>query len=204
MCGCLVSGRRPVATADPVWPRGVSTPQARRRCNSQSFHGENLPGDVRRLGMMRSMSETPGPPNPPPAAASTLTSPPPAGVTSPAKPSKLYQATAWVVIVAGIVFIVATIFFSGFAFGRRTHLHCKHGHTMFQPGGPQMGGPPPGAGQWLFVFPGGPGGPVGPGGPGGMGGMGGMGPGGMGGMGPSNMPGGPSPSTTPSPAPRRP
>ncbi len=55
------------------------------------------------------MTETPQPAAPPPSAATT--SPPPSPQQE--KPPRLYRAAAWVVIVAGIVFTVAVIFFSG-------------------------------------------------------------------------------------------
>jgi hypothetical protein len=90
-----------------------------------------------------------------------------------------------VVIVAGIVFIVAVIFFTGAAVAGHDQ-HFRYHHGMFGPGGPE--GPNPGG---MFVFPGpfppgmGPGwpggppmmpGPFGPGmGPGGPGGPGGHG-----------------------------
>ncbi len=37
---------------------------------------------------------------------------------TPARPPRLYQAAAWVAIVAGIVFIVGAVFFTGFFMGR--------------------------------------------------------------------------------------
>ncbi|EUA24335.1 hypothetical protein I552_3367 [Mycobacterium xenopi 3993] len=49
---------------------------------------------------MRCMSETPGPSTPPvPVAASPAPQ---------QRPERLYQVAAWVAIVAGIVFVVAT------------------------------------------------------------------------------------------------
>ena len=71
------------------------------------------------------------------------------------------MAAAWVVIVAGIVFILATVFFAGAMVVGFNH-HCNYrDHMMYQPGGP---GGPWGAGPWQFVGPAGPGnGP--PGGP---------------------------------------
>lgn len=75
-------------------------------------------------------------------------------------PSWLTAAAAWVGIVAGIVFIVAVIFFSGFFLG--VHARGCHGHHGHR-----------GQGQWQG--PGGPGGMMGPGGTMGPGGM--MGPG---------------------------
>jgi uncharacterized membrane protein YgcG len=78
---------------------------------------------------------------------------------APAKPYWLYRFAAWVVIVAGILFIVTTIFFAGFRIaghGRYGH-HCHH-HAMVQPGVHRGPGGGPGSG-----FRGGPGGPGGAG-----------------------------------------
>jgi hypothetical protein len=36
------------------------------------------------------------------------------------RPNRLYQAAAWVAIVAGVVFIVGAVFFTGFALGRHS------------------------------------------------------------------------------------
>ena len=36
------------------------------------------------------------------------------------RPNRVYQAAAWVAIVAGVVFIVSAIFFTGFALGRNS------------------------------------------------------------------------------------
>ncbi len=87
------------------------------------------------------------------------------------------MAAAWVVIVAGIVFILSTIFFAGaVAVGIGEHCYYRHHHgMMFRPGGP---GGPWGPGPWQYGGPWGPGmapsfgpppgfGPGGPGGPGG-------------------------------------
>ncbi|HEY5841143.1 MAG TPA: hypothetical protein VIU87_06670 [Mycobacterium sp.] len=102
--------------------------------------------------------------------------------TAENKPNRLYQAAAWVAIVAGTLFIVAVIFFSGFILGRhsggpghfgghgwqhgmmeRQNRDGWGGPGMMRPGGPDQGGPGPGN------FGPGPGnfGPGGPGGPGG-------------------------------------
>jgi len=86
-------------------------------------------------------------------------------------------AAAWVVIVAGIVFILATVFFAGaMVVGIGQHCYYRHHHgMMFKPGGPwgpdggrwQNGGPyGPGMAPQYGPPPGfGTGGPVGPGGP---------------------------------------
>jgi hypothetical protein len=85
--------------------------------------------------------------------------------------SRLTAVAAWVGIVAGVVFIVAVIFFSGFILGAHGGGH-RGGHHGGGDRGFAMehrGGPPP-------MFPMGPGfergGPFGPGGPGGQGGPG--------------------------------
>ncbi len=104
--------------------------------------------------------------------------------------TRLYQVLAWVGIVAGILFIVAAVFFSGFLAGRTTDGYGWHRGAQggqMQPGGGMGGGCP-----MMQMQPGG----MGQGGmPGGMG-QGGMGPGMMpGGMGPGGMRG-PTPSST--------
>ena len=79
--------------------------------------------------------------------------------------SRLTQIAAWVGIVAGVVFVVAVIFFSGFVLGA----HAGKGHGGHHRGGPEVtmhrDALPPGfPGPMMrpgpgFVFPGGPGGP---------------------------------------------
>ena len=93
----------------------------------------------------------------------------------PHRSSRVYQVLAWVGIVAGIVFIVAAIFFSGFLAARvagGSGWHRGDQNSQMRPGGPMGGGCPMMQMQ---------GGGMGPGGmgPGGMG-SGGMSPGGMG------------------------
>jgi hypothetical protein len=97
-----------------------------------------------------------------------------AGTAGFQRPSRLGQAAAVVGIIAGVVFIVGAVFFSGFFLGSRWEHH----------NGPQvmrceMGGPGEGKG-----------------------GMGGMGPGGMGPMGPSQSPS--TSTTSPAPGAPRP
>jgi hypothetical protein len=92
-------------------------------------------------------------------------------------PSRLGQVTAWVVIVAGVVFVVAVVFFSGFFLGRSSDGH--HGwHRGYYCGGD---------GTWPMM------GPGGMTGPGGMMGPGEMGPGGP--MGPQQTPTTSAPTT---------
>jgi hypothetical protein len=61
---------------------------------------------------------------------------------APYKTSRVFQFAAWVAIVAGIVFIVAVIFFTGFALGHggfraSWHQHGHHKcHAMIHPGHP--------------------------------------------------------------------
>jgi hypothetical protein len=74
------------------------------------------------------------------------------------RPNRLAQAVAWVGIVAGVVFIVAVVFYSGFFVGKQYDGRYRGGHGMYYPGGTM-----------------GPGGMMGPGGTMGPGGM--MGPG---------------------------
>lgn len=111
--------------------------------------------------------------------------------------TRLYRVLAWVGIVAGILFIVAVVFFSGFFAARATGgygWHRGYQNAQMGPGGPMGGGCP------MMQMQGG----MGPGGMGGMG-AGGMGSGGMPGMGPGGMaPGGPRPSTPPSSMPMMP
>jgi hypothetical protein len=87
------------------------------------------------------------------------------------KHSRLNQVAAWVGITAGVVFIVAVIFGTGFVLGAHGgggHHRGGGGHdfdrgsSMEHRQGPPMMGPMLRPG---FVFPGGPGGNMGPGGP---------------------------------------
>jgi hypothetical protein len=91
------------------------------------------------------MSETPDTPT---VRTSSATAPAPA----PYKTPRVFLLAAWVAIVAGIVFIVSVIFFTGMALGHHGghHHHHKHHmmmhpHRMGGPGGPggvnQGGGP---------------------------------------------------------------
>ena len=74
------------------------------------------------------------------------------------RPNRLNQILAWVGIVAGVVFIVSVIFFSGFFIGRNSDGNFRRGYH--QPGliGPSQTGP---YGQmWPGMM--GPGGMMGP------------------------------------------
>ena len=75
----------------------------------------------------------------------------PENTTTPAieRPNRLYRALAWVGIAAGSLFIVATVFFSGYVIGQHSGGGWQHGrHAMLIPKPPM-----------------GPDGPMGPGGP---------------------------------------
>lgn len=92
-----------------------------------------------------------------PAVAPTATEP------MPQRTSRLFQAAAWVAIVAGTLFIVSTVFFAGFFMGRHTGSH-GHGHG----GGHHSRSMPGGFGGPGMMTPWGPGmgpGQMGPGGP---------------------------------------
>jgi hypothetical protein len=118
------------------------------------------------------MSETPSsePATGPVATATEPAAAPPPAYVEPQRHSRLTAVAAWVGIVAGVVFIVAVIFFSGFFLGAHSGGGHRGGH---HPGGEvaifHKGGPPP-------MFPMGPRGeferpgpgfqpPFGPGGP---------------------------------------
>jgi len=108
--------------------------------------------------------------------------PPPGHDPRQHRPARVYQVLAWVGIIAGVVFIVAVIFFSGVFFGRASGGH--HGwHRGYQGG--QMG-PNESRDDCPMMRPGGMG-------PGGMMGPGQVGPGGM--MGPQQSPSTAAPTT---------
>lgn len=130
------------------------------------------------------------------ATGPVTTLPPPPAYVEPVRtdrrPNRLYQAAAVVAIVAGVVFIVGAVFFTGFALGRSSGddggwRHHRGDNSQFE----RRGGPP-----MIPMMPGGPGGPgMGPG----------QGPGpGFGPAGPGGGPGAPGggPGATPTPTPR--
>jgi hypothetical protein len=102
--------------------------------------------------------------------APTVTDPPPGKTLPPVTgevphrggPKRLYHVLAWVGIVAGVVFVVAVVFFSGFLMGEhsgRGHGHfggheSRGVHFFHRPGPPPMAPMAPGFGP----------GPVSPGG----------------------------------------
>ncbi len=118
-----------------------------------------------------------------PGTGSVDTLPPPVYAEAPHanRPNRLYQAAAWVAIVAGVMFIVGAVFFTGFALGRHSGSdggwrHHRGDYSKFE----RRGGPP-----MMMPFPMTPGGPGGPG------------------SGPGFQPGGPGgPGATATPAPR--
>ena len=89
------------------------------------------------------MSETPEDrPEPTTVASESRPVGPPPALPPSARydgPSRLSQVAAWVVIVAGVVFIVAVIFFFGFFLGVHAsgyHGYYRHGDGMEHQGGP--------------------------------------------------------------------
>jgi hypothetical protein len=137
------------------------------------------------------MSETTSSSEPATGPVATAEPPPVATTTERVEPrghSRLTAVAAWVGIVAGVVFIVAVVFFSGFflgkhsggGFGRAGHHLGRDMHLWHRGGPPPMGPWGPGSG--------GPGGPGAPGAPG---------------AGPGVPPGPPPPPPAPS-APARP
>jgi hypothetical protein len=78
--------------------------------------------------MMRRMSEISEPTTSRPTTAVTT----PTTVVEAAQPNRLYQAAAWVAIIAGIVFIAAVLFFSGARLAGHGCHHGHHGHHWHQ------------------------------------------------------------------------
>jgi hypothetical protein len=112
------------------------------------------------------MSETSETPT---VRSSTATAPAPAEPVVVHRAPRVFQAAAYVAIVAGTVFVLAVIFFTGFLLGKSTGHHGHHGHHKHHamvhphrfggPGGPGgQWGPPPGVTQpGASVAPGAPG-----------------------------------------------
>ncbi|WP_372511592.1 hypothetical protein [Mycobacterium gordonae] len=123
---------------------------------------------------MRVMSEISDTPT---ARTSTAVAPPPAERVEHHTP-KVFKAAAWVAIVAGIVFIVSVIFFTGFRLGLAAGHGGGHRHHKHHPAMMHRSGFPANGGQQQ----------VGPG----------TGPGG-----PSQVPSSVAPSVAPSPTPGR-
>jgi hypothetical protein len=99
----------------------------------------------------------------PTVRSSTATAPAPAAAAEALyRTPRVFIAAAWVAIVAGIVFIVSVIFFTGMALGHHGghHHHHKHHAMMMHPH--RFGGPGGGPGA---IAPGAPG-AVTPGAPG--------------------------------------
>jgi len=110
------------------------------------------------LRNIQGMSETPEPSTRPTSVAAAPPQPPAPPAPPRAKPPVLYAVAAWVVIVAGIMFILSVIFFSGaLIFGHPCH---RYHHGMYRPG--DQWGPGTGYGPWQPGYPGYPGGPGGP------------------------------------------
>jgi hypothetical protein len=117
------------------------------------------------------MSETTSSSEPatgPVATATPPTEASPAVVAEPRGHSRLTAVAAWVGIVAGVVFIVAVVFFSGFFLGAHSGGGHHGGHrgdgevAIFHKGGPPPMfpmGPMGPRGEFERPFPGGPGGP---------------------------------------------
>lgn len=121
------------------------------------------------------MTETPERADEPAAGSvDTLPPPPPLYAEPPRahRSNRLYQAAAWVAIVAGVMFIVGAVFFTGFALGRHSGgdggwRHHRGDNSQFE----RRGGPPMMPMMPMMPGPNGPGsgpgfGPAGPGGPG--------------------------------------
>ncbi len=115
--------------------------------------------------MLETMTETSSTPEPATAPVAT-TALPQTYVEREPRRSGLTAVAAWVGIVAGIVFIVAVIFFSGFILGSHAGGH-RGGHgpgrdfAIMHRGGPPMSPMGPGGPRGGFPGPG-----AGPGGPG--------------------------------------
>ena len=116
------------------------------------------------LGFMSETTSSSEPATGPVATAAPPPAAPPPLSAEAHRHSRLTAVAAWVGIVAGVVFIVSVVFFSGFILGahsgghRGEHHHGggHHGFEMMHPGGPRGQFEGPGEG---FQPPFGPGGP---------------------------------------------
>ncbi|MGK2855535.1 MAG: hypothetical protein ACSLE3_15740 [Microbacteriaceae bacterium] len=79
---------------------------------------------------------------------------------APVRQSRVTQVAAWVGIVAGVTFVVAVVFFSGFVLGKQSGGGHHRGGPDRESGQFHRGGPPMGPPHMLF--PGGPGNQQGP------------------------------------------
>jgi hypothetical protein len=96
--------------------------------------------------MLGFMSETTSSSEPATGPVATSEPPPAApAVVEPPRHSRLTAVAAWVGIVAGVVFIVAVVFFSGFVLGAHGGGHHRGGGHGDRDHGFMMhrGGPPP-------------------------------------------------------------
>src|SRR5436190_15313580 len=109
------------------------------------------------------MSETPTTSEP--ATGPVATAPPPTYVEREPRRNRVTTVAAWVGIVAGVVFIVAVVFFSGFFLGAHSGGHRGHHGDGDREFGIIHKGPPPmfpmgpPRGEFERPFPMGPGGP---------------------------------------------
>jgi hypothetical protein len=95
------------------------------------------------LGFMSETTPSSEPATGPVATAEPPPAAPPPVYAEPRRHGRLTAVAAWVGIVAGVVFIVAVIFFSGFILGAHSGGHHGGGHgdrhrgfAMFHKGGP--------------------------------------------------------------------
>lgn len=96
--------------------------------------------------MLGYMSETPSSSEPATGPVATAAPPPTAPTvveTEPRRQNRLTAVAAWVGIVAGVVFVVAVIFFSGFFLGAHSGGGHRGGHGDGEVAIFHKGGPPP-------------------------------------------------------------
>jgi len=74
--------------------------------------------------------------------------PPPPVYPAATQHSRLYRAAAWVVIVAGILFVLSVVFFAGVKFSEHGQPYRHHHHGMFGPDGPVGPAGPDGPRGW--------------------------------------------------------